>query len=56
MVQGLTEAIGKLLEAPPGSCITPAQVAEIAAWDIKLSALYVEAMQRILFEPVSLSR
>ena len=52
VVQGLTEGIRKALDAPPGSGITLDQVGEIAAWESKLSALYVEAMQRILSDPV----
>lgn len=56
VVQGLIQGIMKLLEAPPGAGITLDQVAEIAAWESKLRATYVEAMQRILSEPVPSSR
>ena len=56
VVQGLTQGIMKLLEAPPGAGITLDQVAETAAWESKLGALYVEAMQRTLSEPVPSSR
>jgi hypothetical protein len=56
VVQGFIQSIMKLLEAPPGSGITLDQVAEIVAWESKLGALYVEAMQRILSESVPSSR
>ena len=56
VVQGLIGAILRLLDKPPGSGITRDEVAEIAGWEGKLATLYVEAMQRILSEPVSPSR
>jgi hypothetical protein len=56
LIQGLTQAVWKHLEKPPGSGVTRDEVAEIAAWEGKLASLYVQAMERILCEPTTRSR
>ena len=52
-VQGFSQAVRKLLDKPPGSGITLDEATEIAAWEGKLATLYVQAMRRILSEPMT---
>lgn len=51
VIQGLTQAVWKLLEKPAGSGITRDEVTEIAVWESKLAVLYTQAMEHILSEP-----